>query len=92
VPSSETKSSLSRDSAGPSTSVCRFVGQCTVLPKGFWVGVQYDEPVGKHDGSVKGQRYFQCPDGYGSFLRPQVVKAGDFPPVDDFAFSDGDEI
>ena len=71
---------------------CRFIGQCDVLPKGFWVGVQFDEPVGKNDGSVKGQRYFKCPDGYGSLQRPEAVKAGDFPPLDDFAFSDGDEI
>lgn len=71
---------------------CRFVGKCEGLPKGYWIGVQYDEPVGKNDGSIKGKRYFQCPDGYGSFVRPNLVKTGDFPPLDDFAFSDGDEI
>ena len=53
-------------------------------PKGYWTGVQFDEPVGKNDGSVKGQRYFTCPDGYGSLLRPDKVKAGDFPEVDEF--------
>lgn len=70
----------------------RYVGRCQGLPKGFWVGVQYDEPVGKNDGSVKGERYFQCNEGYGGFLRPNLVRVGDFPPVDEFEFSDGDEI
>ena len=56
------------------------------------MGVQFDEPVGKNDGSVKGQRFFTCPEGYGSLLRPDKVKAGDYPEVDEFQFSDGDEI
>ena len=70
----------------------RYVGKCSGLPKGYWTGVQFDEPVGKHDGSVKGQRYFTCPDGYGSLLRPDKVKAGDYPEIDEFRFSDEDEI
>lgn len=28
----------------------KFVGQAETLAPGFWVGVQFDEPVGKHDG------------------------------------------
>jgi tubulin-folding cofactor B len=72
--------------------MCRYVGKCSRLPKGYWIGVQFDEPVGKNDGSVKGQRYFTCPDGYGSLLRPDKVKAGDYPEVDEFRFADEDEI
>ena len=71
---------------------CRYVGRCLGLPKGYWVGVHFDEPVGKNDGSVKGQRFFDCPDGYGSLLRPDKVRAGNYPEVDEFQFSDGDEI
>lgn len=72
--------------------VRRYVGRCSPLPKGFWIGVKFDEPVGKNNGCVKGQKFFDCADGYGSFLRPEAVKTGDYPPDDAFAFSDEDEI
>jgi hypothetical protein len=70
----------------------KFVGKVDGLPKGWWVGVQFDEPVGKNDGSAKGVSYFSCPEGYGSFQRPNNVAVGDYPEEDDpFAESD-DEI
>eukprot|EP00045_Choanoeca_perplexa_P016108 m.212998 g.212998 ORF g.212998 m.212998 type:complete len:1764 (+) comp17171_c0_seq1:162-5453(+) len=40
---------------------------------GPWVGVEYDKPQGKHDGSKDGRVYFTCPDGHGSFVRPDAV-------------------
>ena len=55
---------------------------------GWWIGVQYDEPVGKNNGSVKGVRYFECPDGDGGRLRPYKVKVGDYPEIDEFASED----
>ena len=61
----------------------RYVGRVEGLAAGFWVGVEYDEPLGKNDGSVKGRRYFSCTQGFGAFVRPDKVKAGDFPPLDD---------
>ena len=70
----------------------KYVGKVEGLPKGRWIGVQFDEPVGKNDGTAKGKKYFECPDGYGSFQRPNNVVTGDFPEEDDpFAESD-DEI
>mmetsp|Transcript_18317 Transcript_18317/g.51694 ORF Transcript_18317/g.51694 Transcript_18317/m.51694 type:complete len:283 (+) Transcript_18317:15-863(+) len=65
-----------------------FVGRAEGLPEGFWVGVKLDEPVGKNNGTVKGKQYFQCLDNYGTFVRPDKVTCGDFPPLDDFDFSD----
>lgn len=62
----------------PHSNTCaarRFVGRDVAgLPLGWWVGVRYDEPLGKGDGAVGGKRYFQCPMGYGGFVRPDKVK------------------
>lgn len=35
---------------GGKRGVVKFVGRAEPLGHGFWVGVQYDEPLGKHDG------------------------------------------
>jgi len=49
-----------------------FVGT-TKFGQGRWVGIKLDTPTGKHDGSVRGDVYFSCPQLHGLFIRPQNV-------------------
>lgn len=69
---------------GEKRGVIKFVGRTETLGPGFWVGIQYDEPLGKHDGMVKGMRYFDCPPLHGAMMRPDKVKVGDYPERDPF--------
>ena len=54
------------------SAVVRFVGE-TIFAPGIWVGVELDDGNGKNDGSVQGERYFDCAMGNGMFVRPTAV-------------------
>ncbi|KAI0519685.1 hypothetical protein KFK09_007140 [Dendrobium nobile] len=69
---------------GEKRGVVKFVGKVENRGPGFWIGIQLDEPLGKHDGMVNGKRYFECLPQHGIFLRPEKVKVGDYPERDPF--------
>ena len=46
----------------------------TQFETGPWVGVEFYEPVGRNDGSVRGIRYFECNSNFGAFVRPNKIK------------------
>jgi dynactin 1 len=52
--------------------IVRYVGQ-PHFAAGDWVGVELDDNSGKNDGSVQGERYFECELGRGMFLRPAAI-------------------
>ncbi|GAB6022100.1 CAP-Gly domain-containing linker protein 4 [Chamberlinius hualienensis] len=52
--------------------VIRYVGEVD-FTEGTWVGVELSVPEGRHDGAVKGRRYFQCKPGHGLLVRPNRV-------------------
>lgn len=60
-------------------AVIRFVGETAFAP-GAWVGVELDDGSGKNDGSVQGERYFDCDMGNGMFVRPAAVAVVAQPP------------
>jgi len=68
----------------------RFAGATKFGGGGVWIGIEYDEPLGKNDGSVQGERYFSCRPSYGAFVRPDKISIGEYPVVD--PFEDEEEI
>lgn len=64
-----------------------YIGDVKEIPGGLgaWIGVQLDEPVGKNDGSINGNRYWGQESAlkHGVFVRAERVEAGDFPALDD---------
>ncbi|KAJ2760369.1 hypothetical protein IWQ56_005502, partial [Coemansia nantahalensis] len=56
-----------------SRGIVQFSGTTNFAP-GRWYGVELEEPLGKNDGSVQGQRYFECAPGHGVFVRSSQIK------------------
>ncbi|EEY19249.1 dynactin [Verticillium alfalfae VaMs.102] len=52
--------------------VVRFAGT-THFASGEWVGIELEDDSGKNDGSVQGERYFDCSMGRGMFVRPSTL-------------------
>lgn len=75
---------------GERRGVVRFIGKIQALDKGenTWVGVEFDEPVGKNNGAIGDEQIFSCGPKHGSFLKPKQVEVGDYPPIDPFESDD----
>lgn len=52
--------------------VVKYVGHVDFAP-GIWAGVELREARGKHDGEVKGKRYFTAKSGHGVIIRPKLL-------------------
>ncbi|KAF3482989.1 dynactin [Arthroderma uncinatum] len=50
----------------------RFIGPTRFAP-GEWIGLELEDASGKNDGSVQGERYFECEYGYGMFVRAPAI-------------------
>ncbi|KIW96245.1 uncharacterized protein Z519_03313 [Cladophialophora bantiana CBS 173.52] len=48
----------------------RYIGHLHVA-SGEWLGLELADDTGKNDGSVKGERYFNCAPGHGIFVRKE---------------------
>jgi tubulin-folding cofactor B len=48
----------------------------------YWIGIELDEPTGKHDGIIHGKRYFQTKPKSAAFAKPHQVAVGDYPERD----------
>ena len=60
--------------------IVRFAGE-TSFQLGEWIGVELEDKTGKNDGSVRGERYFDCPMGYGMFVKPVMATVIAQPPA-----------
>ncbi|KAI1269976.1 dynein associated protein-domain-containing protein [Xylariaceae sp. FL1019] len=58
----------------------RFVGQ-TSFAAGDWVGIELEDETGKNDGTVRGERYFDCSPNKGMFIRSHAVSTVLPPPA-----------
>ncbi|XP_022656917.1 CAP-Gly domain-containing linker protein 4-like isoform X2 [Varroa destructor] len=52
--------------------ILRYIGPLQ-FEEGTFLGVEFRLPIGKHDGSIGGTRYFRCKPGHGLLVRPCVV-------------------
>lgn len=72
--------------SGERRGVVKYTGKIEVLDNGEkeWVGIEFDEPVGKNSGNIGTIQVFDCRPGHGSFVKPTTVEVGDFPELDPF--------
>ncbi|KAI5966719.1 uncharacterized protein KGF55_000128 [Candida pseudojiufengensis] len=79
---------------GERRGTVKFVGKIEDLDqsKNDWVGIEFDEPVGKNNGDIDGIQIFVCKPKHGSFVKPKQVEVGDFPEIDPFDEDDDEDM
>ena len=63
-----------RDAPSEPVGTVRWRGSLRGI-QGEFLGVELDECLGKHDGTLDGKRYFTTSEGYAVFVRPIAAKA-----------------
>ena len=65
-----------------------YIGELSFKHSGeVWIGVCFDEAVGKNDGSVQGKTYFKCPAMRGRFVKPKHLRLSKETSVDPLRWS-----
>ncbi|CCH58953.1 hypothetical protein TBLA_0B01100 [Henningerozyma blattae CBS 6284] len=76
--------------------ILRYIGKVPdINPTDIWCGIEFDEPVGKNNGTFKGITYFgPVNKNYGGFVKPKNVETGKqfVPELSELCFSDDDEL
>lgn len=95
LPAAETMSMVSErmkvgdrcEAIGARRGEIKYIGELEGQKEFVYVGIAFDEPIGKHDGTHKpsGKRYFQTDHNCGAFIISPHVQAGDYPEIDPFA-------
>ncbi|KAI9327973.1 CAP Gly-rich domain-containing protein [Obelidium mucronatum] len=60
----------------------KYVGIFDPYPgSGLWCGIKLHLPLGKHDGIVRGKRYFTCEENHGVFVKSdKIITVGHLSP------------
>jgi hypothetical protein len=78
-----------RSSTGIKTGTIRFVG--LNAQNNPIIGVEYNEPIGMHDGVLRNVRYFECDNDKGVLVNPTIVTLDESNKVDYRIETIGDE-
>lgn len=61
-----------KSATGSKIGTLRYIGE-PHFASGIWCGIEFEEAVGKNDGSVSGQKYFDCEPNHGLFVPESKV-------------------
>lgn len=59
--------------SGKYIGVIKYVGQIKDK-EGIWIGIKLDKKNGHNDGTVNGEKYFECEENYGIFIKSERLQ------------------